>query len=141
MESLEVQLTSAIKRYVRLARRNYGFAYTLVVGTILSSAVAGIGGITAQLTPFLAGVLALIPAFSSVTASILKPQGRANWHYRKAGRLIALRRQLTNEHADPKDISAEWRLVDGEMDQEWEKNFGLDASLVPGIGPKPSQPN
>jgi hypothetical protein len=119
MESLEVQLTRAIKRYVRLARRNYGFAYTLVVGTILSSA------------------LALVPAFSSVAASILKPQGRANWHYRKAGRLIALHRQLSNEHADPANISAEWRSVDAEMDKEWEENFGLDASSVPGVGARP----
>jgi hypothetical protein len=50
MESLEAQLNSWIGRYRGLARRNYIFAYILVVGTILSSAIAGIGGITAQLT-------------------------------------------------------------------------------------------
>jgi hypothetical protein len=136
MESLEDQLGEAIRRYVRLARRNYVFAYALVVGTILSSALAGIGGMTAQLTPLQAGALALVPALTSLVASFLKPQGRANWHYRKAAKLIALRRQLTNEHADPSNISKEWRSVDEAMDGEWEKNFGLDASTVPGVGGK-----
>jgi hypothetical protein len=138
MESLEDQLSQAIRRYVRLARRNYAFAYTLVVGTILSSAAAGIGGMTAKLTPFQAGILALVPALTSLVASFLKPQGRANWHYRKAARLIALRRELTNENADPVNISKEWRSVDEVMDEEWEKNFGLDASTVPGVGGKPT---
>jgi hypothetical protein len=60
MESLEAQLNSWIARYRGLARRNYIFAYILVVGTILSSAVAGIGGITAQLTSYKTAVKAQV---------------------------------------------------------------------------------
>ena len=51
-----------------MARRNYIFAYILVVGTILSSAIAGIGGITAQLTLYQTAVIALVPAFCSLAA-------------------------------------------------------------------------
>jgi hypothetical protein len=130
MESLEAQLNSWIARYRGLARRNYIFAYILVVRTILSSAIAGIGGITAQLTSYQTAVIALVPAFCSLAASFLKPQARANWHYRMAARLTAFRRQLINEHADPANISAEWRSVDEEMEKIWEVNFGLDAAAI-----------
>ena len=132
MATIQEELSTANDRYWSLARRQYAFAYTLVVGTILASAVAGIGGIGEKLGQITLGILALIPAASSLAASVLKPQGRANWHYRKRARAQALYRRLANEHADPAQISAEWSTIEAEMDKEWERDFTLEPSLLPG---------
>jgi hypothetical protein len=66
MQTLAERLDNAGGHYTRLARRNYGFAYALVAATILSSAVAGIVAISSLLPALATGILALIPAFSSL---------------------------------------------------------------------------
>jgi hypothetical protein len=146
MQNLNDDLNKDIKHYLQLARLNYRFAYTMVTATILSSIVAGVGGIagiTAYWASLTLGILALCPAAASVASSFLKPQGRANWHYRKAERLQALQRQLNYEGVGPEKISADWRTIDAEMNTEWNENFVLDVAgaTVAVVSPKPPQSN
>lgn len=129
-DELRTGLENAREKYKKLARRNYAFAYVLVVATIVSSVTAGIAGLASYLRPLPLGILALTPAACSLIASVLKPQGRANWHYAKAARLRGLYRRVAYEGADPAKISAEWTALDAEMDKQWEDNLGLDPSLV-----------
>jgi hypothetical protein len=75
---------------------------------------------------------------------VIAGQGRANWHYRKAASLKALHRRLLDEDADPatnSQIKQEWTAIDRAMDKEWEENFGLEPSLMPGLGRTPPQSN
>jgi len=49
-----------------------------------------------------------------------------------------------DEDADPATISQikqEWTAIDRAMDKEWEENFGLEPSLMPGLGRTPPQSN
>jgi hypothetical protein len=137
MKTLAERLDETNDHYRSLARGNYYFAYGLVAATILASAIAGITAITESLPPLVIGILAFIPAFASLAASYLKPQARANWHYRKAARLAALYRRLVDQQVDPAKIAEDWTTIDDEFDAIWEANFGLDASAIRGASKLP----
>jgi hypothetical protein len=130
-KEMETELKKQSEVYTYYGRRDYFFAYTLVAVTLASSSVAGVAAITSMLPPLAVGILALGPTLSYLTAAVYKPQARANWHYRKADRLDALRLQLAHEDCSPKIISAEWRTLNAEMTKEWEDKFGLEPSNVP----------
>jgi hypothetical protein len=83
IDNLRSDLEADRKRYTRLARLNYRFAYVLMIGTLLASGVAGIGGLVSDdiVVSKWMGAIALLPALFALVASVLKLQGRANWHY------------------------------------------------------------
>jgi hypothetical protein len=130
MLPLDERLENEVKHYTRRAIQNYRFAYASVAATILCSGIAGVAGI-AQLAPQpVTGILALVPALSSLAAAYLKPQGRSNYHYRMVRSLEAFYRRLVDQKDDPAEISKEWNELAAKMNMEWEANFGLDASLI-----------
>jgi hypothetical protein len=129
---LEAVLKKESGRYLRLGRRDYYFAYALVAVTIVSSAVAGVAAIISKLPRLAVGILALVPSVSYTAGTVLKPQGRANWHYRKAQRIEALCYKLVYENVDPGKISEEKRAIEVEMNKQWEGSFGLEPSFLPG---------
>ena len=129
------ELVAGINKYQGLALANYFFAYALMIATIGASAAAGVGGL------FLRGVekdtvsaIALLPAVFALVATLLKPQARANWHYRKLDRLRALRRRLVYELPAPPsaaDIAAVAKTMtelDLSMSKEWEEQLSLNLS-------------
>jgi hypothetical protein len=134
IKSLQDELKQAIEHYRRLARRNYGFALLLMTLTLAASAVAGVGGLFFGLSGQITGGLALLPGILALVATVLKPQDRANWHYRKKDDLNALRRRLTYELPESPSpdnvaaISSAWSDLDKGFNEEWEKNFALNWS-------------
>jgi hypothetical protein len=134
IESLNAEFTNTVRHYQRLARLNYRFALVLMICTLGASGVAGIGGIFFGLKAEATGGIALLPGILALVATVLKPQGRANWHYRKKDALNALRRSLLYElpesptAADVAKIASAWAALDTKMNDEWEKNFALNWS-------------
>lgn len=134
IESLRGELETEIKLCRRLARRNYRFALLLMTITLASSGIAGIGGIFFGLSAKTTGGIALLPGITALVATMLKPQGRANWHYRKESALNALRRRLLYqlpESPSPDNVAAianEWSALDLKMNEDWEKDFALNWS-------------
>jgi hypothetical protein len=135
INSLNGELTNAIEHYRRLAQWNYRLALMLMTVTLCASAIAGIGGIFFGLTGQVAGGIALLPGILALGTTVLKPQGRANWHYRKKDSLNALRRRLAYEMPEPPSpddisaISSSWTELNAKMNEEWERNFTLSWTL------------
>ena len=133
-DSLHSELVKEIEHYHRLARWAYRFAVLLMILTLSASAAAGLGGIFFEWKSPTVGAVALLPGVLSLVATVLKPQGRANWHYRKKASLESLRRKLMYELAEPpleediRMLSEAWSNLDLKMDQDWEKNFALNWS-------------
>jgi hypothetical protein len=102
--------------------------------TLLSSGIAGIGGLFFGLNPQFIGGLALFPGVIAVVATTLNPQGRANWHYRKTDGLAALRRKLLFELPESPtaenvaSVSQDWTKLTDHMNVDWERNFALNWS-------------
>jgi hypothetical protein len=134
IESLRSELETEIELCRRLARRNYRFALLLMAITLASSGIAGIGGIFFGLSAQTTGGIALLPGITALVATMLKPQGRANWHYRKESALNALRRRLLYqlpESPSPDNVAAianAWSALDLKMNEDWEKDFALNWS-------------
>jgi hypothetical protein len=128
---LQGELMKAIDHYRWLAQSNYRFALLLMTITIAASAAAGLGGIFFGLNGQITGGIALLPGILALVATVLKPQDRANWHYRKKDSLNALRRRLIYELPDSPSsdnvaaISNDWATLDKQFNEEWEKNFAL----------------
>ncbi len=134
INSLQQELNSAIEHYRRLAVSNYRFALALMIVTLIASALAGLGGIFFGFGAKLTGGIALLPGITALIGSVLKPQGRANWHYKKKDALNALRRRLLYELPEspsPDNVAAisnDWASLDKQMNEEWERNYILDWS-------------
>jgi hypothetical protein len=75
-----------------------------------------------------------------VTVAVEHSTLRANWHYRKADCLRGLRRKLMYEGAPVGTISQAQTDIDVKMTQEWEDNFALDFSLIPGVKTSKAEP-
>jgi len=135
VESLNQELEKNIKHYLSLARLNYRFAMFLMATTLIASAVASLGGFFFNWSGKTTGGVAAVPGIVALIAAVLKPQGRANWHYRKTDGLKGLRRRLRFQLPDPPladnvaAIAGDLTKLDTAMSIEWEKNFSLNWSL------------
>jgi ABC-type multidrug transport system fused ATPase/permease subunit len=85
------ELDVMIRARRRQAKANYYFSYILMIVTVLSSAVAGIGGLIGQFDAKVVGAIALLPGFIALTVAMLKPQTRANVQYRSLAKLYEFR--------------------------------------------------
>ena len=134
LNELRLALKDEISRILKLARRNYHFAYILMTLTIVCSLVAGVGGLFLPMSKEAVGGLALLPGAFALVATVLKPQARANWHYRKYDELNGLfRRALFDlpespSASDVADISRAWTKLDKDMRAEFENELALDWS-------------
>lgn len=138
-QRLVQELRDDAKRYLSLARANYYLALCLSVTVVVASAAAGVGGITKWVAdPAILGAIALTAALASGLLLTLKPQARADWHYRKVDRLNTLRRKIDFELGLPLPpggiaaISAARSRLDEEMSFEWERTIaGADTERPP----------
>jgi hypothetical protein len=97
LQTLDVMIVARRKQ----AKANYYFSYVLMIATICSSAIAGIGGLSGQFDARLIGALALFPGFLSLAAALLKPQTRANVQYSSLVQLYELHGKLEFGLPDP----------------------------------------
>ena len=140
IEELNADLGTMIVHYQRLARWNYWTAFGIRFATVLSSVVAGIGGLS-EMYPKVFAVVAFLPAALAVFAANLKFQDRAHWHYRKKDAINRLRNRLRFELPDPPtrdavaEISSDLSALNISMSAEWEALFGLDTQVVAKPGP------
>jgi hypothetical protein len=94
---LKQELDGSITRHTRAANRNQFCLQGLVVIGILSSVIAGLGGISDQLKPKPLGVLALLPGVVAFIASTMRFQEQASRHTRYKEGLRALRERLLHQ--------------------------------------------
>lgn len=132
---LNGDLDTMIGHYQRLARLNYLTALALRFAIVISSIVAGIGGLALD-QPKLFAIVAFLPAALATFTTSLKFQDRANWHYRKKDALNGLRNSLKFELPNPptqESVAAIARALtrlNKTMSDEWESLFGLDTQVV-----------
>ena len=131
LDLLERELDQEIQRAHTRAAADYWIAVFLMVLTISSSFIAGIGGISKWLGSEVVGVLALIPGAIALLVSYLKYQGKSSYHYRKAHKLKALKSKLRlqlSEEPTADQIAAIARDRDQlliAMNNEWDEKFSL----------------
>jgi hypothetical protein len=130
--SLEAELSARVDHYRHLARFNYRFAYGLILLAVFLSIAAAVAGIVFDKSGKVVGIIALAPGFIALAAGTLKPQARANWHYRQCYALEELRRKLEYEGANVKEISKAWSELGERMSAEWENQLGLDVDAFAG---------
>lgn len=128
-------LETMIGHYQRLARLNYLTAFGLRFAIVISSIVAGIGGLALD-QPKLFAIVAFLPAALATFTTNLKFQDRANWHYRKKDSLNGLRNSLRFQLPDPPtresvaDIAEALTALNKGMSEEWESLFGLETQVI-----------
>jgi hypothetical protein len=136
IEFLNTELERTTTHYRNLGRRNYGFALLLAVSALIASAAIAIGGILFDASGKVLGVIALVPAIATLIGTVLQPQGRSSWHYKKKDKLNALRRRLLYQLPESPSadnvaaIAKEWDGIDDEMNEAWEKNLSIDLSPI-----------
>jgi hypothetical protein len=141
LDWLRSGLREETSRYLKLARRNYYFAYALM-GLTLASSIAASAAAFAGWSKEAVGLLALMPGFLAVIATGLKLQERANWHYRKYDDLNGLLRRALFDlpemptAADIAEVSHAWTKLDKDMSVEWENKLALDWSQAQSAGRK-----
>jgi hypothetical protein len=109
--------------------QDHWFTLSFLIGIILCSAASAVSGIIYKM-PQLTGILGVMPGCIAIAANMLKLQGKANWHDRKAnaaGRLLA---RLFDENLHPtekdvRDISREWSEIEATMQKDWERLFPI----------------
>src|SRR5437762_2750748 len=94
MDILEKELDQEIRHAQPRAAADYWIAVILMILTVLSSVIAGIGGISKSFNPEVVGALALIPGAIALLVSYLKYQGKSSFHYKKIHSLKALKSRL-----------------------------------------------
>jgi hypothetical protein len=137
-DQLEAELDLDILRTNRRAIWAHWFAFLMMIAALLSSMIAGLGGLSSVLPKLLIGFLALLPGVFAVAAIQFKPQERSSYHYRKVNALNSLRsRLLYQQPAEPTldQIAAVARERDSEMkrlQEEWDRGFQLNwAGFLP----------
>lgn len=124
--SLDAALGRALTKYILYARTNYTLQQSLTWGSLLASGAAAVLGLTAAISQKQLGALAAASAALVGASHQLGFQQKANWHYRKADAITALRRRMAYEIPLPpsaNDIAAlsrEWSTLDLNMSQQWE---------------------
>jgi len=125
--ALSADLDKEAKRYFAHARWNYSAAQVLSWGSLLASVAAALFGIIPTSMPkWGVGVLAALSTTLIAASRQLGFQQKANWHYRKADQLKALKRRLDYElppSPTPDNlatISSSWSAIDISMTKEWE---------------------
>ena len=88
---LSSHLERAGNHYRRLAKYTHRFNLAIMTLTVVTSLVAGIGGLAKIFRPELVGALALLPGLLAIFATTMKLQAKANQHYRRKDALQALR--------------------------------------------------
>jgi len=105
--------------------------------SLVSSAYAGIGGLTNYLSPHKTAAIALLPGSLMLIATILNFEGKSDWHYRKMHRMDDLRDQLLLQLPESPNVDQIAQLSKKrnkcihEMHQEWVRSFSLNWSRVP----------
>jgi hypothetical protein len=133
---LESELGTLVHHYYKYGRWNYSTAFALRFSIVISSIIAGVGGLASALPHQVFAFIAFLPAALSVFATNLKYQDRANWHYRGKDALNRLLNRLRFELPDPPTpeavaaISQEMSELNVAMSAEWEALFGLDTQLI-----------
>ena len=85
-------------KYLLYARTNYFAQQVLVWGSLLASGAAALLGLLpSHIDKAWVGLIAAVSAGLIGASRQLGFQQKANWHYRKADRLAALRRRLQFE--------------------------------------------
>jgi hypothetical protein len=118
-------LNDMISARRKQAKANYYFSYALMIAAILSSAIAGIGGLSGLISDArLIGALALLPGFLSLAAAVLKPQIRANVQYSSLIQLYEFRDKLefalpeTPTDKDVQEIYESFTAAQKSLDKE-----------------------
>lgn len=127
---VEARLIKAHADNRRRGMQDHWLTLVVLIAIFSCSAASAITGIVYKL-PQVTGVLGVLPGILAIAANMLKLQGKAHWHERKAnaaGRLVA---KLRDEKLQPTEkyvarISQEWGDVEAAMQKEWEKLFSVN---------------
>ena len=128
---LTVELDGEIAQEKLFATGGYRIAMALVLTGLLSSFIAGIGGLVHLWKPDVTAVLAFIPGSTTIFLSTLKFEGKSDWHYRKLYALQSLRERLLYQGPIPLTadfvarIASEKTALIKKMNEEWEAHLGL----------------
>ncbi|WP_315707070.1 MULTISPECIES: hypothetical protein [unclassified Bradyrhizobium] len=128
--ALLAEIVTDEKRYLRFARSNYFSAQGLLWASLIAGSLAALFGLVPSLSDEvekwqLGLVSALSVAFTTFSRQVGFQQ-KANWHYRKADGLRALRRRLQYElPASPTAdniaaVSNSLSTMDLQMSKDWE---------------------
>jgi hypothetical protein len=125
---LKKELDASIKRHTNAAMRNHWCLQALITIAILSSIVAGLGGITLLFInhPRILGTLALMPGIMAFIAGTMKFQDKASRHARYKEGLRELRQRLVYQLPEfptadnVAAIAADLSILQGRMQKERE---------------------
>jgi predicted component of type VI protein secretion system len=128
-EELASELILTAQREHRLARSAYLWSQALFVLALCCSVAATICGVFFSVSGKITGGIAALPPLIAFLAINLKLDGRASWHYRKAGALRRLHSRLTFQQPEELSVNhiaavadARDNLVD-EMQAEWDRTL------------------
>ena len=133
-DELLKELDEGIRHAAVRAKVNYWIAICLMLGALVSSAGAGIGGILLGWSAKLTGGLALLPGILALFATTLRFEGKSNWQYRKMYALAALKSRLrlqlpeTPSADNIASIAKDRDELTVRMQKEWDKEFALSWS-------------
>lgn len=136
LQRLRDEIDGDVALYLKLARRNYGAVYAIVLIGIGSSIAAGLLAFL-KADSQLVGILALIPAAATIILKQLNFQAKANWHYAKTDALKALR--LKTDYGLPADyqaddiaaIAAEYGKTNSDFSKRWEESAAFSTDILP----------
>lgn len=128
---LEAELDGEIKREKHAAEIDYWIGVYLMIFALVSSFLAGIGGIAGWFSASVTGGIALIPGAMALVATTLKFEAKSDWHYRKQYALKGLKDRLRFE--SPLEISVEQisaiarerRELFDKLNKEWRGSLSL----------------
>jgi hypothetical protein len=129
ISALHSELDKISAYHKRIGMADHWISVGLMVITLTSSIVAGIGGIFMNLSSQATGGLALLPGLMAIVASNLKFQGKSNWHFRKTEAVDGLLHRLIYElpiNPTAQDVAAVSALLTKTKQdflKEWEKTF------------------
>lgn len=134
--SLQRELNGIIDKHKRLHIGNYLFSYFIAIMALFTSASAAIGGVFLDWDGKFVGAIAVVPGALTLLANVLKPQIKANWHFKRIRQARSLRRELEISLPpqptvkDIANIGIKLNLVDDEMAKEWEAISQIDWALI-----------
>jgi len=132
IERLRTELTNVINSSGRLGAQLYWISLWLMLLVVISSIVAGAGGLSAYFPSQVTGLIALIPGAIALLAANLKFQEKSNWYYRRQNAAFALRSrlllQLSNNPTwqDIASIAKDRDAMEASLLQEWHERHQLN---------------
>ncbi|MBV9783072.1 MAG: hypothetical protein JO264_04570 [Acidisphaera sp.] len=123
-QRLEAELDLGIKKARARAMTEFWLGQILMLATLVASAVPALAGLFEWLMPKQLGALALAPAALAFVATIFKFPAKANWYWREASSLEAIRNDLLfTREPDVGRLASRRTKTQAEMRVEWEREF------------------